>query len=96
MLSALNGRLRTLPSELRWGTNAGSKGPDVEGGGRPVTRRRGHKEERFSTYRPRCARPTGAGTVVAVAVIVAVWLPWAVSGAGCGSGFSTPMWIIGG
>ncbi|MFR1166975.1 MAG: DUF997 family protein [Adlercreutzia equolifaciens] len=53
----------------------------------------------FSTYgaKMRQANREAVATVVALAVIVAVWLVGGIGLAGCGiEVFSTPIWIIGG
>lgn len=53
----------------------------------------------FSTYgaKMRQANREAVATVVALAVIVAVWLLGGMGLAGCGiEVFSTPLWIIGG
>lgn len=53
----------------------------------------------FSTYgaKMRQANREAVATVVALAVIVAVWLVGGIGLAGCGiEVFSTPLWIIGG
>ncbi|MFR5827594.1 MAG: hypothetical protein ACLUE1_00190 [Adlercreutzia equolifaciens] len=53
----------------------------------------------FSTYgaKMRQANREAVATVIALAVIVAVWLVGGIGLAGCGiEVFSTPLWIIGG
>ena len=53
----------------------------------------------FSTYgaKMRQANREAVATVIALAVIVAVWLVGGIGLAGCGNEvFSTPLWIIGG